>query len=129
MFRINHLHLKSRDPKASADWFVQAFNFQVLTDEQRSTGDRFVRCLTEDGGMRVFFSGERDGEVLHDGATGVHLGIEHIGIDTADVVAHVERLQAMGARLIEGPRPGVGSAMVAFVETPDGIRIELMQPK
>ena len=25
MFRINHIHLKSPDPKSLADWFVEAF--------------------------------------------------------------------------------------------------------
>lgn len=127
-FRINHIHVKSRDPKASADWFGRAFNFTVLSDEIRRTGDRFIRCQTEDGGLRVNFSGEQDGETLPEGVEGVHLGLEHFGIDVADIRADVERLTALGAVLAEGPRVGRGGQLVAFLRTPDGVRVELIQP-
>ena len=52
-FRINHIHLKSPDPRKTADWYVNAFNFKIASDETRVFGDRFVRCLSEDGGMAV----------------------------------------------------------------------------
>lgn len=127
-FRINHIHFKSRDPKLSADWFVKAFNFTILTDETRKTGDRFIRCMTEDNKLQVNFSGERDGEPLPEGIVGAHLGLEHFGIDSADIEADVTRLSALGAELDEGPRVGRGGQMVAFMHSPDGFRIELMQP-
>lgn len=128
VFRINHIHFKSRSPKASADWFVKAFNFSILTDETRKTGDRFIRCMTEDDRLQVNFSGERDDEPLPEGTVGAHLGLEHFGIDSTDIDADVERLTALGARLDEGPRVGRGGQMVAFMHSPDGFRIELMQP-
>ncbi|WP_011580400.1 MULTISPECIES: VOC family protein [Chelativorans] len=126
-FRINHIHFKSRDPKQSADWFVKAFNFMILTDEVRQTGDRFIRCMTEDNALRVNFSGERNGEKLPEAIVGPHLGLEHFGIDSADIHADVARLSALGAILNEGPRTGRGGQMVAFMQSPDGFRIELMQ--
>jgi lactoylglutathione lyase len=128
VFRINHIHVKSRDPGASADWFAKAFNFTILTDETRKSGDRFIRCQTEDGSLRVNFSGEQQGETLPEGIVGVHLGLEHFGIDSTDIDADVERLSALGAKLDEAPRVGRGGQMVAFMHTPDGVRVELMQP-
>ena len=127
-FRINHIHYKCRDPKASADWFVKAFNFRILTDDQRPTGDRFIRAMSEDDGLQVNFSGERQGETLPACVVGPHLGLEHFGIDTADMEGDVARLKALGAELAEGPRPGRGGQTVAFLHTPDGFRIELIQP-
>lgn len=127
-FQITHIHFKSRDPKKSADWFVQAFNFRILTDETRKTGDRFIRAMTEDDGLQVNFSGERNGESLPEGIVGPYLGLEHFGISTADIEADVTRLAALGATLDEGPRVGRGGQMVAFMHSPDGFRIELMQP-
>ena len=50
-YRINHIHLKAPDPRKTAEWYVRAFNFKILSDETRVFGDRFVRCLSEDGGM------------------------------------------------------------------------------
>lgn len=127
-FRINHIHYKSRDPKASADWFVAAFNFRILTDDMRPTGDRFIRAMSEDEGLQVNFSGQRQGETLPACMVGPHLGLEHFGIDTADMEGDVARLKALGAELDEGPRPGRGGQTVAFLHTPDGFRIELIQP-
>ena len=128
VFHINHLHVKSRDPKASAEWFVKAFNFSILTDVVRDVGDRFIRCQTEDGGIRVNFSGERHGETLPEGAIGLQLGLEHFGIDSADIHADVERLVALGAHLDEGPLTGMGGQMIAFLHSPEGVRVELIQP-
>lgn len=128
VFHINHLHVKSRDPKASADWFVKAFNFSILTDVVRDVGDRFIRCQTENGAIRVNFSGERRDETLPQGAIGLQLGLEHFGIDSADIHADVERLVALGAELDEGPMTGMGGQMIAFLHTPEGVRVELIQP-
>src|SRR5437879_4056097 len=50
-FRINHIHLKAPDPRKTAEWYVRAFNFKIMSDETRVFGDRFIRCQSEDGGM------------------------------------------------------------------------------
>ena len=46
-FRINHIHLKSPDPKKTAEWYVKAFDFQIASDETRvfsRTGS--AKCAT-----------------------------------------------------------------------------------
>ena len=48
-YRINHIHLKASDPRKTADWYVKAFAFKIVSDETRVFGDRFVRCMSEDG--------------------------------------------------------------------------------
>src|SRR6185436_5474785 len=47
-FRINHIHLKSPDPKKTADWYVKAFDFEIMSDDVRVFGDRFLRCKSAD---------------------------------------------------------------------------------
>ncbi len=128
VFRINHIHLKSEDPRASADWFVKALNFTILTDEERTAGDRFVRCQSDGEGVRVNFSNARTGETLGPAPSGVHYGMEHFGLDSTDMEADVARLTGLGATLEEGPKSGRGGQQVAFLRSPDGIRIELIQP-
>src|SRR5262249_47686530 len=32
-YRINHIHLKSPDPRRTADWYVSAFRFTITSDE------------------------------------------------------------------------------------------------
>ena len=71
-FRINHIHIKAPDPHKTAEWWVRAFAFKIVSDETRVFGDRFVRCLTEDGGMTVSISNARTNETLGPGDASAH---------------------------------------------------------
>jgi catechol 2,3-dioxygenase-like lactoylglutathione lyase family enzyme len=84
-YRINHIHLKAPDPRRTADWYVQAFDFKIVSDETRVFGDRFVRCQSADGGINVNISGARAGERLGPGDASPHHGLEHFGFDSADL--------------------------------------------
>ena len=74
-YEFNHVHLKAPDPKKTADWYVQAFNFQIVSDAVRPVGDRFIRCQTPDGTV-INISGARTGEQMGGGDATVHWGIE-----------------------------------------------------
>jgi lactoylglutathione lyase len=128
-YRINHIHLKAADPRRTADWYVRAFNFKILSDETRVFGDHFVRCQSEDGGMAVNISGARTGERLGPGDASAHHGLEHFGLDSADIEADIRRLQGHGARLLEGPIDVPNGPLIAFLQAPDDVRIELVQPR
>ena len=125
-FKINHIHLKTADPKKTADWWVKAFNFKIVSDETRAVGDRFIRCLSEDG-LGVNISGQRAGDTMGPADGGLHFGLEHFGLDTADIEADIKRLEGMGAKLQEGPTDPSGGMRIAFLEAPDAVRIELIQ--
>ena len=125
-YRINHIHLKASDPRRTADWYVRAFNFKILSDETRVFGDRFVRCQSEDG-TAVNISGARTGERLGAGDAGAHHGLEHFGFDSTDIEADVRRLEGHGARLLEGPIDVPDGPLIAFLQAPDDVRIELVQ--
>ncbi len=123
--RINHIHLKTSDPRKSAEWWMNAFAFTIVSDDVRASGDRFIRCRTEDGAA-VNFSDARQGEALAPASADVHFGLEHLGFDSDDLDADLRRLQGLGARVLEGPI-NLPSARIAFLGTPDGVRIELIQ--
>ncbi len=127
-FNINHIHLKSHDPDASAEWWVKAFNFTVVRDAVRPTGDRFIACRSENG-ITVNISGARTGEALGAGDAGVHEGLEHFGLDSADLEADIARLTALGAELLVAPPPPSTPPVqrVCFIKAPDNVRIELIQ--
>jgi len=128
-FRINHIHLKAKDPKRTADWWVKAFNFKIVADDVRESGDRFIRCLSEDGGIGVNISNARTGETLGPGNADVHYGLEHFGLDTLDIEKDVARLQALGAVLKEGPLRMATGARIAFLAGPDDVRFELVEKR
>ena len=81
MYKVNHIHIKSKDPEKDANWFVNAFNFEIINDEVRSVGDRFIMCQSEDG-FRVNISGERTNETLGPSDADPHYGLEHFGLDS-----------------------------------------------
>ena len=126
-FRINHIHLKSPDPRKTADWYVGAFNFKIVSDETRVFGDRFVRCTSEDGGMAVNISGARSNEKLGPGDATAHHGLEHFGFDSENLEADIKRLEGLGSRLLEGPIQIPGGPRICFVQAPDDVRVELVE--
>jgi catechol 2,3-dioxygenase-like lactoylglutathione lyase family enzyme len=126
-YRINHIHLKAADPRKTAEWYVTAFGFKIVGDEIRVFGDRFIRCLSADGGMAVNISGARTGERLGPGDAGAHHGLEHFGFDSEDIKADIRRLEALGATLLEGPIQVPDGPRIAFLRAPDDVRIELVE--
>ena len=125
-FIVHHIHLKSSDPKATADWFVEAFNVEIVADDVRPVGDRFIKTMTE-GGLTINISGERTGETLGPADPEPHYGLEHFGFNTDDMDADLERLQGLGAELKEGPIVNAAGGAIAFIAAPGGIRIELIK--
>ena len=125
-YLVNHIHLKSNDPGITADWFVRAFNVEIVSDSVRDFGDRFIITKTE-GGLAINISSERSGETLGPGDANVHYGLEHFGFDTDDIDADFARLEAMGAEIKEGPIALPDGRKIGFIAAPGDIRIELIQ--
>jgi lactoylglutathione lyase len=126
-YRINHIHLKSPDPRKTAEWYVRAFDFTIANDETRVFGDRFIRCRSADGGIAVNISGARTNERLGPGDANPHHGLEHFGFDSIDVEADIKRLVDLGAVLMEGPIQMPNGGRIAFLKGPDDTRLELVQ--
>ena len=127
MYKVNHIHIKSKDPEKDANWFVNAFNFKITSDEVRSVGDRFIMCQSEDG-FRVNISGERTNETLGPSDADPHYGLEHFGLDSNNLEEDISRLESLGATLAEGPMemPGI---RIVFLKTPGDVRVELIEKK
>jgi lactoylglutathione lyase len=126
-FRINHIHIKSPDPRKAAEWWVEAFGFKIVSDETRPFGDRFVRCQA-DGGMLLSISNARTGETLAPaGSDGARWGLEHFAIESDSIEADIARLQKLGANLQEGPLKAPNGVRFAFLGVPGNVRIELVE--
>lgn len=52
----------------------------------------------------------------------------HIALGTYDIIATCEKVSAMGYKVIRAPGPMKhGSTMIAFIEDPNGYKVELIQ--
>ena len=126
-YNFNHVHLKAPDPGKTVDWYVTAFDFEIINDQNpRPQGDRFIRCRTKDG-VAINISSARTGESMGDGDADAHWGIEHFGIEVDDIEKELSRLESLGAKVLEGPIHASGGLSIAFIQAPDNVRIEIMQ--
>lgn len=125
--RIDHVHIRAVDPRSMAEWYARAFNFKIVGDRLRESGDRLVQCRSEDDTIGISFSDARHGETLAPASSATRLGLEHFCFACSDLQSEIARLVELGAQLLEGPfspRPGL---TFAFLEAPAGVRIEILQ--
>lgn len=99
VYKINHIHIKSSDPRRTAEWYEKAFAFTIMSDETRIFGDRFIRCQSGNGDMLVSFSNARSGETLGPGHAHARYGLEHFAIECVNLESEIARLEKLGAKL------------------------------
>ncbi len=121
---FHHVHIKSKDPRASAQWWADMFGAEVLPEvEFRSI--LFVPVRLD--GVQITITLPDPEEPTTPAATVPHWGLEHIGIITDDLARDLARFEEQGLPIYER-RPGAGGFEIAYVATPDGVCLELMQP-
>ena len=130
-YMINHIHIKTDDPDKVAEWYAEAFGFKIISRSVRDFNtklmDYFIVTESKDG-TRVNISGARSNETLTEIGSGVHEGLEHFGIYVPNMKEELERLQKLGAIVLEEPLETPEGALLAFIQTPyDKSRVEVVQ--
>ena len=115
---VNHVHLKTRDPKQTMQYYVDNFGATLLGEV---TG-RGYRVMLH--GVQLNITSIIDAQKREQ-----HLGIEHLAIDTDDYTATLAKLRANGVRVLEELPPGSNGRRVCFLEAPDGAQVELIENK
>jgi catechol 2,3-dioxygenase-like lactoylglutathione lyase family enzyme len=114
-FALNHVHLKTRDPKQTAQFYVDNFG-ATLVGEIGTRGWRVnLHGLTLNI-TTIIDAQKRD----------QHLGVEHIALDTDDYTGTLARLKANGVRVLE-EMPPTNGRRVCFLEAPDGAQVEVIE--
>jgi lactoylglutathione lyase len=117
---FEHIHLRSPDPDATADWFGHMFGAEVI----RSVVGGSPRVDVRLGGMDIFIApaGTAAGAPAHP-----HQGLDHFGLRVPDLDAAIAALKAKGAHFTMDAtnlRPGL---RIAFLLGPQDVSIELLQ--
>jgi len=114
---LHHVHVRAPDPGAALAWYHESFGGTVGRMKSRLDGVNFggVWILAQRGEARPSQGGS----------------VDHIGFRPLNVDAAAETLRAAGVTISTDPRPltlasGV-SMRLAFIEGPEGARIELVQ--
>lgn len=126
--RILHTMLRVGDLQASIAFYTEVLGMRLLRQKDYPEG-RFTLAF-------VGYQDEADGaalELTHNWDTDSYdlgTGYGHIAIEVADVYAACEKIRARGGNITREPGPMKHSTTVlAFVEDPDGYKIELLEPK
>jgi catechol 2,3-dioxygenase-like lactoylglutathione lyase family enzyme len=124
--RFDHGHIKSRDPQRTAQWWADAFGAKLLPEF--SSGEALF-CPIEIGGVKINISrpGPAEAANMEAASAAGHFGLEHLGLETDDLDADLTRLRKDGLAVFEVRE--TPTSRIAFVETPDAVRVELMERK
>ncbi len=120
-FKVNHLHLKTPDPRKTAKWYVDFLGAKIVSERETPSGQPFLRLDLH--GLPLNVSGFVEGQRLEQ-----HYGMEHLAIDTDDFAAEVAKIKAGGAKILE-ERKGAEMRNICFFEGPEGVRLEFLEMK
>ncbi len=123
-FGFLHVHIKSKDPRKSAQWWIDMFG--ATPHKELEAGGATVVPIDIDK-VYIMFSNPRPQDTnMGPGDANTHFGIEHLALRTDDLDGVLARVKAQGLKVFE--TGGSGGSKAAFIEGPDNVRIELIQP-
>jgi len=127
-YAINHIHIRAVDPRKTAAWYVEYFDAAIRSDREVMPGTITV-SLEVGGPVRLNISSQPEGSSNERGSAELNrLGLEHFGFDVSDLEEELDRLGTAGIRVVLPLTEVVGGAKLAYVEGPDDVLIELVQP-
>jgi catechol 2,3-dioxygenase-like lactoylglutathione lyase family enzyme len=126
-YSINHVHIRSLDPKASAAWYEKYFNAKILWEREIMPGT--VTISMEVGGpVRLNISSKPAGSSDERSVAELNrLGLEHFGFHVADLKSDLKRLEEADVRVVLPLTQVPTGAYLAYIEGPDDVLIELVQ--
>ena len=124
--RLLHTMLRVGDLERSITFYTEVLGMRLLRRKDYP-GGRFTLAF-------VGYGEESDTTVLeltHNWDTSsyeIGSGYGHIAIGVNDIVAVCDQMRAKGGRVVREPGPMKnGSTVIAFVEDPDGYKVELIE--
>jgi catechol 2,3-dioxygenase-like lactoylglutathione lyase family enzyme len=123
-FSFNHIHLLTRDPKATAQYYHKMFGAKIIESTQ---SDGKPRIDLELGGVSIYILRVLPEQETPACPSGPYLGLDHFGLRVNNLDEAVAELKAKGAEFAVEPktiRPGV---RIAYVRGPEDTRIELVE--
>lgn len=115
--KLNHIHLKSPDPIATAQFYIDTLG-AIKVEDIRDIGVRLnLHGLTLNITTHIA-SQTREQKY----------GMEHIAIDADDIEGMIADLKKNGAKILEETSIS-GDRKVVFFEGPDGVQLEFIENK
>ncbi len=127
--RMLHTMIRVFDLKRSLDFYTRILGMKVLRQKEYPEGrftNTFVGYGPEDEMAAIELTYNWDQKEPYQIGT----GYGHVALGVSDIYATCDALKAAGARIPRPPGPMKhGTTVIAFVEDPDGYKIELIERK
>ena len=121
-YTYDHIHLRSRDPMATAQYFNKMFDAKILESIQ---SDGQPRVDLDVNGLIIFIAPAE--ETAPAGPVEPHLGLDHFGFRVENLAQAAAELKEKGAEFALEPRDLRPGLKIAFVRAPGDVRIELLE--
>jgi len=121
-FTLDHIHLRTGNPEAMAQWFEKMLGAEVFRTMQQGAPRIDVKL----GGANIFIAPVKDGDGTAAAPTIPYRGLDHFGLAVSGIDAVAADLKAKGVEFTKEPttvRPGL---RICFIRAPEGVSIELL---
>ena len=118
----DHVHIRTPNVEATAQWFEKMLDAQVIRSMQQGA----PRVDLKIGGQNVFLAPVTAGDGVSSPPTTPYQGLDHFGLTVTGIDAIAADLKAKGVEFTKEPttvRPGV---RICFIRGPQGVSIELL---
>ena len=126
--QLLHTMLRVGDLQRSIDFYTNTIGMDLLRTTERPDQKYTLAFVGFGGGNR---NGEAEIELTYNhGVSDYDLGTAygHIALGVDDVADTCERIRAAGGNVTREPGPVKGgTTVIAFVEDPDGYKVELIE--
>jgi lactoylglutathione lyase len=124
VYSYDHIHLRTRDPRGTADWYHRMFGARIIESVQ---SDGQPRIDLDINGLTVFIASVPAEAGMEATPADPHLGLDHFGLRVDDLDTAVAELKQRGATFATEPRTIRPGVKIAFVHCPDNVRVELLE--
>ena len=118
-FKINHLHLKTPNPRKTVDFYVQYAGAKIVSERTAPNGRATFRLNLHGVELNVT-------DFLEEQKLEQFYGLEHVAIDTDNFAGEVAKIKAAGIKILE-ERVLPDGRKVCFFEGPEGVRLEFLE--
>ena len=123
-YRYDHMHLRSRDVKKTAEYYHQMFDARIVESIQ---SDGKPRTDLDLNGLTIFIAPVPLDAAVPPAPTEPYVGLDHFGLRVENMDEAVGELRRRGADFTMEPRTIRPGVKIAFVRAPDNVRIELLE--
>jgi lactoylglutathione lyase len=124
VYSYDHIHLRTRDPMATAQYYQRMFDAKIIESIQ---SDGRPRIDLDINGLTVFLAHVPTEADIPSAPVEPHLGLDHFGLRVDNIDAAYTELTQRGAVFTVPPRTIRPGVRIAFVQAPENVRIELLE--